>query len=128
MERFAAVLDRRARSLVRGLTITGAIVGGAVGALPLTPAGHIWPVPHFFGFTTLALGIAAGAVLGYGVVKNRAGMLRLHAQSTLCQLHAQRTTFALWLLLKDRTPDLFAAAEVAAPEPVPVPVAPEPEP
>src|SRR5262245_26794927 len=116
MERFAALLERRARNFARGFTIAGGVVGAAVGALPLTPAGDIWPIPHVMGFTTLALGAAAGALVGYAASKHRAGMLRLQAQSTLCQLYSQRTSFALWLLLKNRGVEPVAAT-AAEPEP-----------
>jgi hypothetical protein len=118
MERFAALLERRARSFVRGFTGAGVAFGAAVGALPLTPVGDIWPVPHVFGFSTLAVGAAAGGLVGYATSKHRAGMLRLQAQSTLCQLHTQRTSFALWLMLKSRGEDAPAAADAPASEPV----------
>jgi hypothetical protein len=130
MERYAALLEHRARSLLRGFTIAGALFGGIVGALPLTPAGTLWPVPHLFGFTSLVLGAAAGGVIGHAVARHRAGMLRLQAQSTLCQLHAQRTTLALWLLVKEQALELVpAAAREPEPEAAPaalVAAAPEP--
>ena len=122
IERYAGLLDRRARSVVRGFTLTGALLGAAVGALPLSQLGHVWPVPHVYGFATLVVGLAVGGFLGYAAAKNRAGMLRLQAQTTLCQLHTQRTTLALWLHLKDREPEFAPAADLA------VAVAPEPEP
>ncbi len=42
-------------------------------------------------------------------------MYRLHAQTTLCQLHAQRTSLAIWRLLKDRPAEqrVAVAAEPA---------------
>jgi hypothetical protein len=130
MERFAALLEQRARNFARGFTIAGGVIGGAVGLLPLTPAGEIWPIPHVMGFTTLVLGAAAGSVVGYAASKHRAGMLRLQAQTTLCQLYSQRTSFALWLLLKNHGVEPAAAVETAtSPEDVVEPApAPEPEP
>jgi hypothetical protein len=118
MERFAALLERRARSVRRGVAFAGAV--------PLTPAGEAWPIPHTV--ATVALGAALGAFLGFGAARHRASMLRLHAQSTLCQLHAQRTTLALWLLLKDRPLDSQPTAVTEQPEPareVAVPAEPE---
>src|SRR6185436_2913236 len=83
------------------------------------------------GFTTLVLGAVAGAFVGYAASTHRAGMLRLQAQSTLCQLYSQRTSFALWLLLKNRGVEAVAATAVE-PEPATVPeplvVEPAPEP
>jgi hypothetical protein len=125
LERYATRLERRARGVVRGVTLLGALLGGAAGSVPLTPLGHVWPVPHVFGFAALAAGAAVGALVGFAGARRRAGLLRLQAQSTLCQLHTQRTTLALWLLLKDRGLDEPAAEP--APEPVLV-AEPQPEP
>jgi hypothetical protein len=132
MERFAVMLERRARSVVRGVALAGALLGAAVGAVPLTRAGDAWPVPHTL--ATVALGAALGGLVGFAAARRRASTLRLHAQSTLCQLHAQRTTLALWLLLKERPLEtgplpepVLEAAVPLEPEVVPAPE-PEPEP
>jgi hypothetical protein len=135
IERFAAQLERRARAVRRGVTIGGVVLGGLFGSIPLTPLGRAWPIPHIFGFTTLLVGACAGALIGWVVGEGRAEMYRLHAQTTLCQLHAQRTSLAIWRLLKDRPaePRVAAAAAEAdfefefADEPEPVDE-PEPEP
>ena len=113
IERFAARLERRARAVQRGFTIFGAVLGAAFGSVPLTPLGAAWPIPHLFGFTTVAVGLGAGAVVGFAVGQGRAELYRLHAQTTLCQLHAQRTTLAIWRHLQD--------LPVARPAPVAVP-------
>ena len=102
IERFAAQLDARARSLQRGITITGAILGALVGAVPITPLGDAWPIPEVFGLATLLGGLLCGALIGFVVGSGRAELHRLHAQTVLCQLHAQRATLAIWKLLRDR--------------------------
>ena len=90
MERFAVMLERRARSVRRGVAVAGALFGAAVGAVPLMRAGESWPVPHTL--ATVLLGAALGGFLGFAAARHRSSMLRLQAQSTLCQLHVQRTT------------------------------------
>ena len=94
IERCAALLERRAVAVRRGLTLGGGLVGALFGSVPLTPLGDAWPIPSIFGFATLI----GGAAVGDG----RAEMLRLHAQMTLCTLHAQRATIAIWKLLRAR--------------------------
>ncbi|MHB8641777.1 MAG: hypothetical protein ACYDA3_02655 [Gaiellaceae bacterium] len=131
IERFAARLERRAVAVRRGMTATGAVFGALVGSVPLTPLHVAWPVPQLFGFATLLAGAGAGALIGYVVGDGRAEINRLHAQTTLCALHAQRTSLAIWRLLEHRgepgaAPAPLAPVPVAA-TPVPLP-APEPPP
>jgi hypothetical protein len=102
IERFAAQLDARARALVRGATLAGAAVGALVGAVPLSPLGAVWPIPGIFGIATLLAGMLVGAMIGFVVGSGRAELHRLHAQTVLCQLHAQRATLAIWKLLRER--------------------------
>jgi hypothetical protein len=110
IERFAAQLERRARAVRRGFTLCGLALGALFGSFPLTSYGSAWPIPHILGFTTLVLGAGVGALIGWVVGEGRAAMYRLHAQTTLCQLHAQRTTLAIWRLLQER-PDTHRVAE-----------------
>jgi predicted lipid-binding transport protein (Tim44 family) len=117
IERFAAHLDARARALVRGATLTGAAVGALVGAVPLSPLGEAWPIPAIFGVATLLAGALVGALIGFVVGSGRAELHRLHAQTVLCQLHAQRATLAIWRMLRDRE-----QAREAAPAAPPVAV------
>ena len=130
IERFAARLERRAVAVRRGMTITGAAFGALVGSVPLTPLHVAWPVPQLFGFATLIGGLAVGALIGYAVGDGRAEIHRLHAQTTLCSLHAQRTSLAIWRLLeqKDDAPAAAPAPPVAVPAPAPVAAAPAPPP
>ena len=127
IERFAARLERRATSLRYGFTATGAVLGAVFGAVPLTPLGAAWPIPELFGFATLLVGGALGGLIGYVVGDGRGELHRLHAQTTLCQLHAQRATVAIWRLLRERedaTPapvERTAPVPAAAPAPVPLP-------
>jgi hypothetical protein len=102
IERFAARLDARARALVRGATLAGAAVGALVGAVPLSPVGAVWPIPEVFGIATLLTGTLVGGMTGFVVGSGRAELHRLHAQTVLCQLHAQRATLAIWKLLRER--------------------------
>jgi predicted lipid-binding transport protein (Tim44 family) len=129
IEQFAAQLERRAVSVKRGFTIFGAALGAVFGSVPLTPLHVAWPVPQVFGFATLLGGIGIGALIGWVVGEGRAALHRLHAQTTLCQLHAQRTSLAIWRLLEQKRAE--APAPVPTPEPVaaaptPAPVAPAP--
>jgi hypothetical protein len=130
IERFAARLERRAVAVRRGMTATGAAFGALVGSVPLTPLHVAWPVPQLFGFATLIGGLAAGALIGYVVGDGRAEIHRLHAQTTLCSLHAQRTSLAIWRLLEQNREEPVAAPAppVAAPAPAPVAAAPVPPP
>jgi hypothetical protein len=111
IERFAAQLERRARAVRRGFTACGLLLGALFGSFPLTSFGSAWPIPHIFGFTTLLVGAGVGALIGWVVGEGRAAMYRLHAQTTLCQLHAQRTTLAIWRLLQER-PEYQGASEM----------------
>jgi hypothetical protein len=117
IERFASQLERRAKAVRRGFTLGGSALGAAFGSIPLTPLGRAWPIPHVFGFTTLVAGIAIGALIGWVVGEGRAAMYRLHAQTTLCQLHAQRTTLAIWRLLQERPTESRLPELDANPEP-----------
>jgi hypothetical protein len=138
IERFAARLERRAVALRRGSTVVGGAFGAFVGAVPLTSLNSVWPVPHFLGFATTLVGLLVGGLVGYVVGDGRAEMHRLHAQTMLSTLHAQRTSLAIWRLLHERREASAAqpapAPPVAAPEPAPVvaaapaPPAPTPEP
>jgi hypothetical protein len=112
IERFAAQLDARAQSLQRGITIAGCVLGALVGAVPLTPLGVAWPIPEVFGFATLIVGLLCGGLIGFVVGSGRAELHRLHAQTVLCQLHAQRATLAIWKLLRERE-DAPQASHVA---------------
>jgi hypothetical protein len=123
IERFALRLERRAVAVRRGMTVTGAAFGALVGSVPLTPLHVAWPVPQLFGFAPLMGGLAVGALIGYVVGDGRAEIHRLHAQTTLCSLHAQRTSLAIWRLLENRDEPVAAPAPTPAPEPEPVPVA-----
>jgi hypothetical protein len=127
IERFAARLERRATSLRNGFTATGVVLGAAFGAVPLTPLGVAWPIPELFGFATLLVGAALGGLIGYVVGDGRGELHRLHAQTTLCQLHAQRATVAIWRLLREREDTRPAPVERTAPVPTPAP-APAPPP
>lgn len=112
IELFAAQLQRRAKSVRRGFAVAGMLLGALFGSFPLTSLGSAWPIPHIFGFATLLLGAAVGAFIGWVVGEGRAAMYRMHAQTTLCQLHAQRTTLAIWRLLQERPDDAFRRTEL----------------
>jgi hypothetical protein len=137
IERFAAQLERRARAVRRGFMVGGLLLGALFGSFPLTSFGKAWPIPHIFGFTTLLVGAAVGTLIGWVVGEGRAAMYRLHAQTTLCQLHSQRTTLAIWRLLQERPGDqpvselsraIERESEVASERRVEPESEPEPEP
>jgi hypothetical protein len=116
IERFAERLEARARMLVRGATAAGGGFGALVGSIPLSPLGAAWPIPHVFGVATVLAGLLAGGLIGYVVGSGRAQLHRLHAQTVLCQLHAQRATLAIWKLLRERgAPQAPPLAAVAPP-------------
>jgi hypothetical protein len=119
IESFAERLYEKAAAFVAGSIVTGAALGAAFGAVPLTSLGSSWPIPSSFGFATMLVGAVSGAVLGYRVADARSFSYKLQAQSALCQLQIERNTAA-------------AAERVAVHHPVPVPApahqAPAPQP
>jgi hypothetical protein len=121
IERFAARLERRAVALRRSLTVLGGAFGALVGSVPLTSLNSVWDVPHFLGFATTLSGMLVGGLVGYVVGDGRAEIHRLHAQTTLCQLHAQRTSLAIWRFLHEQPLAPAAAPPVSVPAPVPAP-------
>ena len=128
LEDFAAQLEAHARSAARGWTVVGAVVGGVVGATLVVPLDAIAQAPPTAGFATTLLGLLVGGLLGRTGGKRRAHVHRLHAQSVLSQLHAQRATLAIWRLLRaqqeqaqaQEQPEQVAHA-ASSPEPVPAP-------
>ena len=110
IERYAALLERWAVAVRRGMTFGGGLLGALFGSVPLTPLAAAWPIPSIFGFATLIGGAAVGALIGYVIGDGRAEMLRLHAQMTLCTLHAQRATIAIWRLLRAREAETASAS------------------
>ena len=129
IEQFAARLERRARAVTIGSSATGAILGAAAGSIPLAPFASFWPLDPVFGFATLAAGALVVGFLGFVFGSGRAQVHRLHAQTILCQLHAQRATLAIWKLLRERgTADsqrqLEAPQHEALPQREPLRVAP----
>jgi hypothetical protein len=135
IEYHAAYLYRRARAFTRGMVGLGALVGGALGAYPLTRYSH-WPIPHSYGLATLLFGALAGGLIGYVVGDSRANSLRVQAQLVLHQLQLERNTAAIVDTLArhaEQAPQQVPAMtppqlvqvppQVAPPAPVPVPVA-----
>jgi hypothetical protein len=92
IEGYALRLERRAGSVRRGARIVGALLGGVLGAVPLTPLGEFLPVPASFGIATLLLGAAVGALFGHVIGESRALDIRVQAQLVLFQLHGGRST------------------------------------
>jgi len=120
VESFAARLESRARSVAITATVFGALVGGLLGAAPLTPLDTVWQLPATFGFGTALAGALLGAVAGRAVGLRRADAHRLHAQTVLSQLHAQRATLAIWRLLRAQQESTHAHEFVTQQPPVPV--------
>src|SRR5215213_1021264 len=96
VESFAARLEARARSVTTGWTAGGSLVGGALGAAPLAPLA----LPPTLGLGTVVGGLIVGGLAGRVIGKHRGEVHHLHAQTVLCQVHAQRATLAIWRLLR----------------------------
>lgn len=103
IERYAAYLYRRATALTRGSTAFGALLGAAVGFVPLIHAVH-WPIPHAFAFATALAGLLVGGTIGYVVGDGRAMNVRLQAQLVLHQLQLERNTAAIAEALVQQQP------------------------
>jgi hypothetical protein len=86
IERYALRLERKAGSVQRGSTIVGALLGLALGAVPLTPLGAFLPVPHAFVVATVLAGAAAGGFVGRVIGEGRAFDIRVRAQLALAQV------------------------------------------
>jgi hypothetical protein len=127
VESFAAQLDARARSVVLAITAIGALVGGVLGAIPLTPLDMFWDLPAAFGLGTTLAGALVGGLVGRAVGNRRANVHQLHAQTVLSQLHAQRATLAIWRLLRAQQEE-DATGDDRAERHAVVPATPLPEP
>ena len=131
VESFATALESRARNAALAATVFGLVVGGAVGAVPLMPVETVWNLPAGVGFGTALAGALVGGLIGRVLGNRRAAVHLLHAQTVLCQLHAQRATLAIWKLLRAReeTSTRDEGLELAALSTSPLPQPhPEPEP
>jgi hypothetical protein len=94
IELFAASLYRKAIAARKGSIVVGAVLGIAVGTIPLTSLGEHWPIPHAFGFATMLVGAIVGGGIGYVIGDARAFGYKLQAQTALCQVEIQRNTQA----------------------------------
>ena len=90
---YAEYLWRKAGRIVARWAVAGALVGGALGAVMLSPWAH-WPLEHRTAYLLVALGAISGAVLGRSIGATRALGLRLQAQLAQHQLHFERSTLA----------------------------------
>src|SRR5712691_4123070 len=120
VERYADHLQRKASARVTVYTMFLALLGSALGAVPLFPLKY-GLIPHQLGFATLLIGAAAGGYLGYTLGIRRAEGLRLQAQMTLHQLEVERS-----LVQPVSAPAAPVAAAPVAPAPAPVAPAPAP--
>lgn len=91
--RYAEYLWRKAGGIVVRWTIGGAVLGGVLGSVMLTPWAN-WPVPHRQAYLLVALGALAGCVLGRSLGTTRAMGLRLQAELAQHQLQFERSTLA----------------------------------
>lgn len=131
IERYAKLTELKAGSRVVRLTLTGLVLGGVVGSLPLL-AGTIHlvhsAIPAKFGYGLTIAGAAGGAYLGYLIGQSRAVTLRLQAHTAVHQLEVERLIRRLDALrLPMPEPDkavLAPAPEAAPPAPVVEPPAP----
>ena len=86
IERYALRLERKAGSVQRGSTIVGALLGLALGAVPLSPLGEFLPVPEAFAAATVLVGAVAGGLIGHVIGEGRALDIRVRAQLALVAL------------------------------------------
>lgn len=82
IQEFAKRLYDRADSVVRGWMLMGGLLGLFFGAFLIA-------ILHSFG---PLLGMAIGAYIGYGIGKEKAFMIRLQAQTALCQAKIEENT------------------------------------
>ena len=94
IEEFAHSLYRKAAAASKGSLVVGVVIGGVIGAVPLTSLGDAWPIPHSFGYATLMVGAIIGGLIGHVIGDARAFGYKLQAQSALCQVEIQRNTAA----------------------------------
>src|ERR1035437_10056559 len=123
VERYAAHLERKASARVTLYTISLALVGSILGAVPLYPFKYEI-VPQHLGYLTLLVGAFAGGYLGYTMGMRGAEGLRLQAQMTLHQLQLERS-LVLPAQAAAAAPAFVVSAPVV-PAPAPAPVAPPP--
>ena len=67
VESFATRLEARARSVAIGATAFGSLLGGSLGAVPLTPLDTVWHLPAAFGFGTALGGALVGGLAGAAI-------------------------------------------------------------
>ncbi|MGB2953673.1 MAG: hypothetical protein WBB74_09845 [Gaiellaceae bacterium] len=119
IERFADQLLRKADSVRVGAAVTGGVLGVVFGAVPLTPAHSIWPVPPGYGVATTLLGALVGILIGWVIGEGRAFRYRVQAQTAIFQLEIERR-------VKEGVAQAIASSRETAtavdPEPAPPPV------
>ncbi|MGH2934134.1 MAG: hypothetical protein ACRDL2_06420, partial [Gaiellaceae bacterium] len=131
IERYASLMELKAGSRVKRLTLVGAAAGAVIGSLPLL-AGTIHlvhsAIPAQFGYALAIAGAAGGAYLGHLIGQSRAVALRLQAHTAVHQLEVERLIRrldALRLPMPELDTAVLAPAPVADPPP-PAPAEPAP--
>jgi hypothetical protein len=121
LENHAGLLYRRASSIQNTAIVLGLVLGGLVGATPLTSLVTAWHIPAAFGVATAIGGAATGALLGYVVGQGRSQRLRTDAQKTLCALSTERAVDSIlaWLDAAQQRPHQPSANRPPEPKPEP---------
>jgi hypothetical protein len=134
IERFADQLLRKADSVRVGAAVVGGVLGVILGAIPLTPAHAIWPIPQTYGVATTLLGALVGILIGWVIGEGRAFRYRVQAQTAIFQLEIERRVKEGVAEAIESTRERAVRSEPApaavepspapAPAPAPVPVVP----
>jgi hypothetical protein len=122
IEEHATELYARAHTARLAWTTYGALVGGLLAAPALIAPT---PLPLAARFGLCALAALAAAFAGRRIGGRRAAALRVRGQLTLCHVHAQYGTLAVWRTLQERLPAAAPARERATFRPTGPEVAPE---
>jgi len=134
IEQYAQHLERKASGLGLRFTAFVALVGAALGCVPLFQSASSALVPHTFGYATLLLGAAAGGYLGWSFGERRAVGLRLQAEVTRRQFQVEQSLIRRVMQLAPTHPVQQAPVQpapvAAVPQPPvqPAPLAPPPPP
>ena len=89
LERYAGQLERKATSVRRGSIFVGALLGAALGAVPLSPLGDYLPLPSSFVLATILVGAAVGGLFGHVIGAGRAFNVRVQAQLVVLALQGK---------------------------------------
>ena len=88
---FAAALYRRANSIIFFCTLTGLFIGGIVGAILSRPS-FSFQLGGLLPGWWIIIGIILGGMAGLSIGRSKAFLLKLQAQTALCQVEIEKNT------------------------------------